>query len=86
MVFQKDKKSILILTRANYVYREQNDGDFSSIPISELKEEINTLDLPHSLSEVSFKENLFIHARVETGFHPREELEEIFDEYTEDVQ
>jgi hypothetical protein len=84
--FSKDKKSILILTRANYVYREQNDGDFSSIPISELKEEINTLDLPHSLSEVSFKENLFIHARVETGFHPREELEEIFDEYTEDVQ
>ena len=32
--FSKDKKSILILTRSNYVYREQKNGDFSPIPIS----------------------------------------------------
>lgn len=82
--FSKDKKSILILTRSNYVYREQKNGDFSPIPISELKEEINSLDLPHSLSEVTYKDNLFIHSRVETSYHPKEHLEEIFDEFTED--
>lgn len=82
--FSKDKKSILILTRSNYVYREQKNGDFSPIPISELKEEINPLDLPHSLSEVTYKDNLFIHSRVEMGNHPTEHLEEIFDEFTED--
>ncbi len=82
--FSKDKKSILILNRSNYVYQEQKNGDFRPIPISELKEEINPLDLPHSLSEVTYKDNLFIHSRVETGYHPTEHLEEIFDEYTED--
>lgn len=83
--FSKDKKSILILTRANYVYRKQNNGDLSPITISELNEEINTLDLPHSLNEVTYKDNLFIHARLEIGFHPTEELEKIFKEYTRDL-
>ena len=81
--FSKDKKSIYILTRADYVYREKKDGDFSTIPISELQEKLDTLDLPHSLTEVSFKDNLFLHSKVETGFHPRQELEQIFAKYTE---
>lgn len=83
--FSKDKKSIYILTRADYVYREKSDGGFCPIPISELQEKLNTLDLPHALTEVTYEDNLFLHSKVETGFHPREELEEIFVGYTEDL-
>lgn len=82
--YSRNRKSILILTRANYIYQEQKNGDFNPIPISEIQEEINTLELPHSLSEVTYKDNLFIHSRIETGFHPREELEEIYNELVDE--
>ena len=38
-------------------------------------------DLPCSLTEVTYEQNLFVHERIEPGFHPNEYLEEIFKEY-----
>lgn len=83
--FSEDKKSIFILTRANYVYRKKNNGDFNPIPISKLKEEINPLDIPHALNEVTYKDNLYLHLRVKTGMQPRKGLEKLFAECTEDL-
>ncbi|MEH1006750.1 HNH endonuclease signature motif containing protein [Winogradskyella sp. ECml5-4] len=80
--FSTDRQSIFVLTRADYVYRENKEGEHNPVPISKLQEEIIINDLPHSLNEVKYFDNLFIHSRVETGFHPREELEQIFDDYT----
>ena len=81
--FSKDKQSIYVLTRSNYVYREKEDGEHMAIPISELQEKVSIKDLPHSLTEVTYEDDLFVHSKVETGFHPREELEEIFTENTQ---
>lgn len=81
--FSKDKQSIYILTRADYVYRENKDGEYNPVPISNLQEVVSVKDLPHALTEVTYKDELFIHSKVETGFHPREELEQIFADYTQ---
>jgi hypothetical protein len=83
--FSKDMQAIYVLTRSAYVYKEKEDGEYTSVPIDELKEEISIKDLPHSLSEVTYVDDLFLHSRVETGFHPREELEKIIAEYTKDI-
>jgi len=81
--FSKDRQSIYILTRADYVYRENKDGEHNPVPISKLQEVVSVKDLPHALTEVTYKDELFIHSKVETGFHPREELEQIFADYTQ---
>lgn len=81
--FSKDKQSIYIMTRADYVYRENKDGEHNPVPISKLQEVVSVKDLPHALTEVTYRDELFIHSKVETGFHPREELEQIFAEYTQ---
>jgi HNH endonuclease len=80
--FSKDRQSIYILTRADYVYRENKDGEYNAIPISKLQEKVSIKDLPHALTEVTYEDHLFVHSKVETGFHPREELEQIFADYT----
>lgn len=79
--FSKDKRILCVLTRAAYVYREQQDGEWQPVPIAELPEKISDEDLPHSLAEVTYEDGLFVHGRAETGFHPTEELEELFDDY-----
>ncbi|MBC3846970.1 HNH endonuclease [Winogradskyella echinorum] len=84
--FSKDRQSIYVLTRSDYVYREIEDGEYTAVPINELNEQVSIKDLPHSLSEVTYVDNLFLHSRVETGFHPREELEDIFAEYTQELE
>ena len=76
--FSKDRQSIYILTRADYVYRENKDGEHNPVPISKLQEVVSVKELPHALTEVTYEDELFIHSKVETGFHPREELEQIF--------
>ncbi|WP_199269630.1 HNH endonuclease signature motif containing protein [Formosa sp. L2A11] len=81
--FSKDSQSIYILTRADYVYRENKDGEHNAVPISKLQEKVSIKDLPHALTEVTYEDNLFVHSKVETGFHPREELEQIFYDYTQ---
>jgi hypothetical protein len=79
--FSKDKRILYVLTRADYVYREQKDGEWQPVPIAALTEKISDRDLEHSLAEVTFEDGLFVHGKAETGFHPREELEELFDDY-----
>lgn len=78
--FSKDKRTLFVLTKANYVYREQKDGEWKSIPVSELTEKVSNKDLPHSLAEVTYENGLFVHGKAELGFHPTEELEELFEE------
>lgn len=80
--FSKDKQTLYVLTKAAYVYREQKDGEWRPVPVNQLPEEVSSKDLPHSLAEVTYEDGLFIHGRSESGFHPTEELEELFDDYT----
>ena len=75
--FSKDRKSILVLTRANYIYKENKEGEYISTPISEIEDEFSVEDLQHSLSYINFHSNIYLHSR-ETGFLPKEYLEEIF--------
>ena len=78
--FSKDKRILCVLTKAAYVYREQKDGEWQPVPVAKLPEKVSDKDLPHSLAEVTYEDGLFIHGKVESGFHPTEELEELFDD------
>lgn len=77
--FSKDKQALVVLTMAAYVYREQKDGEWKPVSIAELAEKISDEELDHSLSEVTYENGLFIHGKAEAGFHPTEELYELFD-------
>jgi len=79
--FSKDKQSLYVLTKAAYVYREQKDGEWQPVPVTELLEKVSDKDLPRSLAEVTYEDGLFVHGKAESGFHPTEELEELFDDY-----
>lgn len=81
--FSKDRQSLYVLTKAAYVYQERDGGEWMPIPIVELSERISDKDLPHALTEITYEDGLFIHGKVETGFHPTDELDMIFNEYTE---
>jgi hypothetical protein len=81
--FSKDKRTLFVLTKAAYVYREQKDGEWQPIPVAELSEKVSDKDLPHSLAEVTYEDGLFVHGRAESGFHPTEELEELFEDFTQ---
>jgi len=83
--FSKDRQSLYVLTKAAYVYRERDGGEWMPIPIAELTEKIFDKDLPHSLAEITYEDGLIVHGKVESGFHPTEELEMIFNEYTEEL-
>lgn len=81
--FSKDRDSLYVLTKAAYVYREREGGEWMAIPIAELSERVSDKDLPHSLAEITYEDDLFVHGKVESGFHSTEELEELFDEYVQ---
>lgn len=83
--FSKDRQTLYVLTKAAYVYREQKDGEWEPVPVTKLSEKVSDTDLPHSLAEITYEDGLFVHGKVETGFHPREELEELFDDYVQGV-
>jgi hypothetical protein len=83
--FSKDKQTLYVMTKAAYVYREQKDGESQPVRLAELTEKVSDKDLPHSLAEVTYEDGLFVHGRAESGFHPTEELEEIYTEYTQDL-
>jgi hypothetical protein len=80
--FSKDKESLFVLTKADYVYREQKNGEWQPVPIANLLEKVSDKDLPHSLVKVTYEDGLFVHGKVGFGFHPKEELEEIFNDKT----
>lgn len=79
--FSKDRHSLYVLTKAAYVYREREGGEWMPVPIAELSERASDKDLPHSLTEITYEDGLFVHGKVESGFHPTEELEKLFDDY-----
>lgn len=81
--FSKDQHTLYVLTKAAYVYREQEEGEWKPVPIAELSEIVSDKDLPHSLAEITYEDDLFVHGKVESGFHPTEELEELFANYTQ---
>ncbi len=81
--FSKDKQTLFVLTKAGYVYKEKEDGEWIPRPIAELPERISDKDLSHALTEITFEDGLFVHGKVEMGFHPTEELEELFENYTQ---
>lgn len=82
--FSKDRQSLYVLTKAAYVYQEREGGEWVPVPIAELSEKISDKDLPHSLTEITYEDGLFVHEKIESGFHPTEELEMIFNKYTEE--
>lgn len=82
--FSKERHSLYVLTKAAYVYRKRDGGEWIPVPIAELSERISDEELPHSLSEVTYEDGLFVHGKVELGFHPTEELVKIFNEYTKE--
>ena len=79
--FSKDRHVLYVLTKAAYVYREREDGEWMPVPIDELSESVSDKDLPHSLTEITYEDGLFVHGKVESGFHPTEELVELFEDY-----
>jgi hypothetical protein len=83
--FSKDKNTLYVMTRSNYVWREQAGGEHIPVPINQLQEKISYKDLPHSLTAITYEDNLFVHEKIELGFHPTEELEEIFINYTQEL-
>ena len=67
------------MTKSAYVWRDQDDGDSIAVPIVNLnKDEFSEDELNYQLGEVVYEDNLFVHKRVETGFMPKEYLEELF--------
>lgn len=80
--FSKDSQSLYVLTKAVYVYRKRDGGEYMPVPIAEISERIFDKDLPHSLTEITYEDGLFVHGKVESGFHPTDELYMIFNECT----
>jgi hypothetical protein len=81
--FSKDRHTLYVLTKAAYVYREREGGEWTPVPIAELNEKVSDKDLPHSIAEITYDNGLFVHGKVECGFHPTAELEELFTNYTQ---
>jgi hypothetical protein len=81
--FSKDRHTLYVLTKAAYVYREREGGEWMPVPIAELTERVSDKELPHSIAEITYEDGLFVHGKVEYGFHPTVELEELFTNYTQ---
>jgi hypothetical protein len=79
--FSKDRLILYVMTKSDYVWREKEDGEHIPVPIAELPEKVSIKDLPHSLMQVTYEDSLFVHTKMELGFHPLEELEELFIKY-----
>jgi len=81
--FSKDKRTLYVMTKSAYVWREREDGEYIPVPIVELLEKDSNKDLPHSLTAITYEDGLYVHAKMGLGFHPTAELEEIFANLTE---
>lgn len=83
--FSTDKQTLYVMTKSNYVYRERERGDYIPVPIPELNEKISDKDLNFALTQITYEDGLFVHEKIETGFHPMEELEEIYTDLTKEI-
>lgn len=77
--FSKDGQSLYVMTKSAYVWREQANGDTVTVPIIELgKDEYREEELNYQIGKICYKDNVFVHKRVEAGFMPKEYLDELF--------
>lgn len=83
--FSKNKYALYVMTKSAYIWSEQEDGEYIPVPIDESTKADFLKNLPHSLVEITYQDNLFVHRKIELGFHPIEELEELFDNYIQKV-
>lgn len=71
--FSCDENSLIVMSRAAYLWKEQEDGDSKPVSIIQLRpDEYDINELSCSLTEVTYKYNLFVHERIEPGFHLNE--------------
>ena len=79
--YSSDGSSLIVMSRATYVWKGQVNGDSKPVSVTQLKpDEYDKNDLPCSLTEVTYEQKLFVHKRIETGFPSNEYLEEIFNQ------
>lgn len=79
--YSSDGDSLIVMSQAAYVWKKQAVGDSKPVSVTQLRpDEYNKNDLPCSLTEVTYEQKLFVHKRIETGFHSKEYLEEIFNQ------
>ena len=79
--YSSDGSSLIVMSRATYVWKGQVNGDSKPVSVTQLKpDEYDKNDLPCSLTEVTYEQKLFVHKRIETGFYYNEYLEDIFNQ------
>jgi hypothetical protein len=61
--FSKDKNALYVLSKAAYIWKEEADGEFKPVSISNLSKEEFLKDLPHSLTVVNYEDSLFVHEK-----------------------
>lgn len=73
--------SLIVMTKAGYIWGNNDKGESIEIPISSLsKDDYNDNELYRQLAEIIYKDGVFIHKRPEVGFMPKEYLEELYEE------
>ena len=73
--------SLIVMTKAGYIWGDNDKGESVEIYISSLsKDDYNDNELNRQLTEIKYKDGVFIHKRPEVGFMPREYLEELYEE------
>lgn len=80
--FSEDRQKLFVLTKAAYKYRQRANGDWHAVQVSKFMAEDSLEDLPHSLGIVTYQDGLFVHDRATSGFHPTEELYDLFNDFT----
>lgn len=76
--FSREEDSLFVMISSNYMWIQEN-GDSNPVPLANLKiEEIESKQINYQIVKVIYRENLFIHTRVTSGFLPRETVEEMF--------
>jgi hypothetical protein len=79
--FSADGQSLCVMTKAGYVWKERG-GEHVPVLISELSDAKNDVDAPLALTKVTYEDGLFVHEKMDFGFHPKEYVEKEFAEYT----
>ena len=68
------------MTKAGYIWDNNDKGESVEIYISSLsKNDYNDDELNRQLTEITYKDGVFIHKRPEVGFMPKEYLEELYE-------
>ena len=68
------------MTKAGYIWGNNDKGENVEIYISSLsKDDYKDHKLNRQLTEITYKDGVFIHKRPEVGFKPKEDLEELYD-------